>query len=74
MAQINVRVEDSVKRDAEQVFSAIGLSMNAAITVFLKACAREQGIPFELSATELKRNSVRGGGTRCPQKQAGKAG
>ena len=42
MAQISVRVDDAVKRGAEQTFNDIGLSMNAAITVFLKACAREK--------------------------------
>lgn len=50
MAQISVRVDDAVKRSAEQTFNDIGLSMNAAITVFLKACAREKRIPFELTA------------------------
>ena len=50
MAQISVRVDDAVKRGAEQIFNDIGLSMNAAITVFLKACAREKRIPFELTA------------------------
>ena len=46
MTQINVRVEDSIKQRAEQVFDEIGLSTNAAITVFLKACARENRIPI----------------------------
>ena len=50
MAQISVRVDDAVKRGAEQTFNDIGLSMNAAITVFLKACARDKRIPFELTA------------------------
>ena len=53
MAQISVRVDDAVKRGAEQTFNDIGLSMNAAITVFLKACAREKRIPFELTADPL---------------------
>ena len=34
----------------EQTFDEIGLSMNTAITIFLKACAREKRIPFELTA------------------------
>ena len=50
MAQISVRVDDSVKRGAEQTFNEIGISMNAAINVFLKTCARERRIPFELAA------------------------
>lgn len=50
MVQISVRVDDAVKRGAEETFNEIGMSMNTAITVFLKACAREKRIPFELSA------------------------
>ena len=50
MAQISVRVDDAVKHEAEQTFDEIGLSMNTAITIFLKACAREKRIPFELTA------------------------
>ena len=49
MAQISVRVDDAVKHEAEQTFDEIGLSMNTAITIFLKACAREKRIPFEVS-------------------------
>lgn len=50
MAQINLRVDDEVKRGAERAFDDIGLSMSAAINVFLKKVARERRIPFELSA------------------------
>lgn len=50
MAQISLRVEDAVKREAETIFEEIGLSMTTAINIFLKAVAREKRIPFELSA------------------------
>lgn len=50
MAQISLRVEDAVKREAEITFEEIGLSMTTAINIFLKAVAREKRIPFELSA------------------------
>jgi len=50
MAQISLRVDDEVKKGAEQIFDDIGLSMSAAINVFLKKVARERRIPFELSA------------------------
>ena len=50
MAQISLRVDDDVKRSAEQTFDDIGLSMSAAINIFLKKVARERRIPFELSA------------------------
>ncbi len=50
MAQINLRIEDEIKSRAEMTLDDIGLSMSAAITVFLKAVIRENRIPFELSA------------------------
>ena len=50
MAQISLRVDDDVKRGAEQALNDIGLSMATAINVFLRKVAREQRIPFELSA------------------------
>ena len=50
MAQINVRVDDDIKRNAERTFDDIGLSMSTAINIFLKTVVRENRIPFELSA------------------------
>lgn len=50
MAQISFRVDDNVKIDAEKTLDAIGLSMSAAMNIFLKAVAREKRIPFELTA------------------------
>lgn len=50
MAQINVRVDNDVKRNAERTLNDIGLSMSTAINIFLKTVVRENRIPFELSA------------------------
>lgn len=50
MAQISLRVDDDLKRNAERTFDDIGLSMSAAINIFLKTVVRENRIPFELSA------------------------
>lgn len=50
MTQINIRVDDEVKRDAEVTLDAIGLSMSTAINISLKKVAREKRIPFELTA------------------------
>ena len=48
-AQINFRIDEDVKKKAESVLDDLGLSMSAAITVFLKKVGRERRIPFELS-------------------------
>lgn len=49
-AQINFRIDEDVKKNAEQVLDELGLTMSAAITVFLKKVGREHCIPFELTA------------------------
>lgn len=49
MAQISLRIDDDIKRNAELACSEIGLSMSTAITIYLKKLAREKRIPFEVS-------------------------
>ena len=53
MSQISLRIDDDIKSNAERTLNDIGLSMSAAITIFLKTVIRENKIPFELSADPL---------------------
>ena len=48
MATINVRIDESLKGNAEKVLDELGLGMTSAITIFLKAVVRNKGIPFSL--------------------------
>ncbi|HCX62856.1 MAG TPA: type II toxin-antitoxin system antitoxin, RelB/DinJ family [Clostridiales bacterium] len=48
MANLNIRVDDTLKKQAEVVFSELGISLSAATTMFLKQVVRCNGIPFEL--------------------------
>lgn len=50
MAQISLRVDDELKRNAERTLDEIGLSMSTTINIFLKTVVRENLIPFELYA------------------------
>ncbi|MCD8231774.1 MAG: type II toxin-antitoxin system RelB/DinJ family antitoxin [Clostridiales bacterium] len=50
MTQISIRVEDDVKKRAEEACADIGLSLSAAINIYLKKLGREKRIPFEVSA------------------------
>ena len=50
MAQVNFRVDDEVKARAESVCAAMGLTLSAAINIFLTKVANERRIPFEISA------------------------
>lgn len=49
MAQISIRIEDDVKKMAEQACADIGMSLSTAINIYLKKLGREKRIPFEVS-------------------------
>lgn len=51
-ATLNLRINQDVKHNAEAVLSALGLSMTAAITIYLKQIALKGAIPFELSLSK----------------------
>lgn len=50
MANLNIRVDDTLKKQAETVFTDLGISLTAATTMFLKQVVRCNAIPFELRA------------------------
>lgn len=45
---INVRVDSDLKQSADALFADLGLTMSAAITMFLKSAVSYDGIPFEV--------------------------
>ena len=51
MAQtsINIRMDDTLKKQFEVLCSELGLSMSTAFTLFAKTMVRQQGLPFELT-------------------------
>lgn len=48
-ANINFRVDADLKKEAEDLFSDLGLNMTSAMTMFLKQSVRSQCIPFEVT-------------------------
>ena len=47
-AMIRARVEPELKRQAEELFSALGLSATEAITLFYKQVTVHRGLPFSV--------------------------
>ena len=45
---LNIRIEKSIKDQAEVIFNELGLNMTTAVNMFLRTAIREHGIPFEL--------------------------
>lgn len=48
--QVSFRIDEDIKHSAERALADMGLTMSAAITVFLKKVGREHRIPFEVTA------------------------
>ncbi len=46
---IQVRVEDSLKDEAAQVFEKLGIDTSTAVRMFLKRSIMENGIPFKMT-------------------------
>lgn len=58
MAVINVRVNETTKKEVETLYKELGLNMSTAINLFLKKCLIEQGLPFELKLPNKKTMEV----------------
>ena len=51
MKNVNVtlRVDEELKKQADDLFSELGLNLSTAFTIFLRQSVREQQIPFRVS-------------------------
>ncbi len=48
--QVSFRIDEDLKRSAERELDDMGLTLSAAITVFLKKVSREHRLPFEVTS------------------------
>lgn len=53
MANINLRIDDELKEDSREILESLGLDLSTGIKVFLKQVVAKNGIPFELTLSEL---------------------
>ena len=49
MAQVNIRIDDTLKEQGEKLFASLGMSLSAAISVFISQSVREGGLPFAVT-------------------------
>lgn len=47
---VNFRIDEDVKKDMEDVCSRMGLTMTAALNLFINKVTMERRIPFEITA------------------------
>lgn len=52
---LNVRVDGTLKQEADLLFKDLGLNMSTAINIFLTKCVKTASIPFEISEPKPSR-------------------
>jgi DNA-damage-inducible protein J len=50
MAQISIRIDDTIKDDADKLFAELGLTLSGAFNIFVRQALRQRGIPFVINA------------------------
>ncbi len=55
---INVRVDSDLKKEAEDLFHDLGITMSGAITMFLRTAVTRDGIPFELKRMQPNETTI----------------
>lgn len=51
MTTMNIRVDEEVKRQAEQICQELGMNLSTAVNIFLRQTVRMGGIPFDVRLT-----------------------
>ena len=74
-SNLTVRLDAQLKKDAEQLFNDLGMTLSGAINIFLHQAIEEQGLPFQVKKSRPNRETLAamkealelertGGGTR----------
>jgi len=50
-ASISVKISQSDKKSATEIFDGLGLNLSTAISIFIKKSIAEGGLPFEVKAS-----------------------
>lgn len=52
MPTTTMRLDPELKEEAMKILEPLGLKMTGAVTIFLKAVIRENGLPFDMRIGE----------------------
>ena len=44
----NIKIEQTLKEQAQQLLASLGMDMTTAVNIFLRQAVREQAIPFRI--------------------------
>ena len=49
MAQVNIRIDDKLKAQGDELFKALGMNFSTAVNVFVTQAVRVRGLPFDIT-------------------------
>ena len=55
---LNVRVDEDLKHEAEYIFNELGMNLSTAMNLFLRCAVRYGGIPFDLRLPAKPRSII----------------
>lgn len=55
---VSIRMDKEVKAKAEALFSEMGISLSAAINMFLRQAVREEAIPFRVTLRTPNKETI----------------
>ncbi len=54
MANLNIRIDENLKRDVDKILCRLGLNVSDAVRIFFTRIREERGIPFSLRLPNKK--------------------
>lgn len=55
---VTIRMDNEIKKEAEELFNNLGLNLTSAINIFIRRAIAEQGIPFEVKKTNYNQETI----------------
>ncbi|MBR5951299.1 MAG: type II toxin-antitoxin system RelB/DinJ family antitoxin [Actinomycetaceae bacterium] len=53
-----IRIDATVKEQASELFSGLGLDMSSAVNIFLRQCLMNQGLPFAVAMPRYNQETL----------------
>ena len=57
-SNLTVRLDAQLKKDAEQLFNDLGMTLSGAINIFLHQAIEEHGLPFQVKKSRPNRETL----------------
>ena len=53
-----IRIDKTIKEDANNLFSQLGLDMSSAVNIFLRQCLLHGGLPFSVEIPKFNKKTL----------------